>query len=420
MLSKADNELLVRNGPGTPMGTLYRRFWAPVMLASELGGPDSPPVRVNVMGENLVAFRDTNGKLGLLDAYCPHRRANLFWGRNEEAGLRCVYHGWKFDVTGQCVDLPNCPEGPTLKNKVRTTAYPAMERGGIIWAYMGPADKIPPFPEAEVFNAPASHRHIVKIKTRGNFAQMQEGDVDSSHVSFLHSSVDNSLLSDSRVNPNTFVDKSPRWFTMDTDYGLMLSAQRTVDDQTFQWRVNQWLMPFCTLIAGAPGVPMLAQLRCPIDDEHSFLFRVIASPDRPLTDAERKDFETSGVFVPELEPGTDRMVENLENDYLIDRDKQRSHTYTGIKSIVAQDLAISEDQRGPIADRSSELLTSSDRAIIALRRRLLTTVKNLMNGIEPPEASNAKAYRVRPGDFMLPRDVPVVEGAKDILLIGSH
>jgi phthalate 4,5-dioxygenase len=114
MLSKADNELLVRNGPGTPMGTLYRRFWAPVMLASELGGPDSPPVRVNVMGENLVAFRDSDGKLGLLDAYCPHRRANLFWGRNEEAGLRCVYHGWKFDVTGQCVDLPNCPEGPTL------------------------------------------------------------------------------------------------------------------------------------------------------------------------------------------------------------------------------------------------------------------------------------------------------------------
>ena len=135
---------------------------------------------------------------------------------------------------------------------------------------MGPADKIPPFPEAEVFNAPATHRHIVKIKTRGNFAQMQEGDVDSSHVSFLHSSIDNSLLPSDRVNANTFVDKSPRWFTLDTDYGIMLSAQRTVDAETFQWRVNQWLMPFCTLIAGGAGVPMLAQLRCPIDDEHSF------------------------------------------------------------------------------------------------------------------------------------------------------
>jgi phthalate 4,5-dioxygenase oxygenase subunit len=419
MLSKADNELLIRTGPGTPMGELYRRFWAPVMLADELGGPDSAPVRVNAMGENLVAFRDSGGKLGLVDAYCPHRRANLFWGRNEEHGLRCVYHGWKFDVNGQCVDLPNCPEGPTLKNKVRTTAYPCLERGGIIWAYLGPADKIPPFPEAEVFRAPASHRHVIKIKLRGNFAQMQEGDVDSSHVSFLHSSVDGSGLPDARANPNTYVDKSPRWFTLDTDYGMMLSAQRNAGPDTFQWRVNQWLMPFCTLIASAPGIPILAQLRVPIDDEHSFLFRVIASPDRPITDEERAFF-AAGVFVPEMVPGTDRMVEHRSNDYLIDREAQRERTFTGIRSIVAQDLAISEDQRGPIANRSDELLTSSDRAIIALRKRLLTTVKNLQNGIEPPEASNAAAYRVRPGDFMLPRDVAIADGAKDILLIGAR
>jgi phthalate 4,5-dioxygenase len=417
MLSKADNELLIRTGPGTPMGTLYRRFWAPVMLADELGGPDSPPVRVNVLGENLVAFRDTDGKLGLLEAYCPHRRANLFWGRNEESGLRCVYHGWKFDVNGQCTDLPNCPEGPTLKAKVRTTAYPALERGGIIWAYMGPADKIPPFPETEIFQAPPTHRHIIKVKLRGNFAQMQEGDVDSSHVSFLHSSVGSIGLPGSRVNPNTFVDKSPRWFTMDMDYGMMLSAQRNAGPDTFQWRVNQWLMPFCTLIAGRPGIPMLGQLRVPIDDEHSFLFRVIASPDRPLTDEERREYSEDGVFVPETIPGTDRMVEGLHNDYLIDREMQRTTTFTGIKSIVAQDLAISEDQRGPIANRADERLTSSDSAIIALRKRLLKTVRALMDGTEPPEANNAKAYRVRPGDFMLPRDVQVVDGAKEILLI---
>jgi len=248
---------------------------------------------------------------------------------------------------------------------------------------------------------------------------MQEGDVDSSHVSFLHSSVDGSGLPGARANPNTFVDKSPRWFTLDTDYGMMLSAQRNAGPDTFQWRVNQWLMPFCTLIAAAPGVPMLAQLRVPIDDEHSFLFRLIASPDRPITDAEREHY-TSGVFVPDMIPGTDRMVENMSNDYLIDRDEQRVKTFTGIKSIVAQDLAISEDQRGPIANRADEMLTSSDRAIIALRKRLLTTVKNLQQGIEPPEAANAKAYKVRPGDFMLPRDVEVVDGAKDILLIGSR
>jgi hypothetical protein len=178
-------------------------------------------------------------------------------------------------------------------------------------------------------------------------------------------------------------------------------------------------MPFCTLIAAQPGVPILAQLRCPIDDEHSFLFRVIASPDRPITAEERASY-AAGVFVPEVIPGTDRMRENMANDYLIDREAQKSRTFTGIKSIVAQDLAISEDQRGPIANRSDEMLTSSDRAIIALRKRLLTSVRNLMAGTEPPEAGNPKAYRVRPGDFMLPRDVPVADGAKDILLIGSR
>ncbi len=388
------------------------------MLASELGGPDSPPVRVKIMGEALVAFRSTDGTIGLLDAYCRHRRANLYWGRNEEAGLRCVYHGWKFDVNGACVDLPNCPEGPTLKDKVRTTAYPTLERGGIIWAYMGPADKIPEFPAAEVFHASPTHRHIVKIFERGNFAQMQEGDVDSSHVSFLHSSVDGIGLPGSRANPNTFVDKSPRWFTLDTDYGMMLSAQRNAGDDRYQWRVNQWLMPYATLIAAAPGVPILAQLRVPIDDETSFLFRVIASPDRPITDEEREQYN-GGVLVPEMIPGTDRMVENIENDYLIDRTDQRVRTFTGIRSIVAQDLAISEDQRGPIANRSDEYLTSSDRAIIALRKRLLTAAKALVNGVEPPEARKPNAYRVRPGDFILPRDVPVADGAKDILLIAA-
>jgi phenylpropionate dioxygenase-like ring-hydroxylating dioxygenase large terminal subunit len=420
MLSKADNEILVRTGPGTMMGNLYRRFWAPILLESELGGPDAPPVRVNVLGEKLVAFRDTNGAIGLLYAYCPHRRANMYWGRNEEAGLRCVYHGWKFDVNGQCTDLPNCPEGENLKAKVRTPAYPTLERGGIIWAYLGPPELQPEFPHAEAFaTTDPSRRHITKIHIRANFAQVQEGDVDSSHVSFLHSSAGGEQLAGSRANPNTFADKSPRWFTMDTDYGMMLSAQRNAGPDRFQWRVNQWLMPFATLIAAAPGAPILAQLRVPIDDESSYLFRVLASPDRPLTAEERASYD-GGVMVPAMIPGTTQMRESADNDYLIDRDAQRTRSYTGIRSIVAQDLAVSEDQNGPIADRSDEYLTSSDRAIIALRKRLLASAKALADGTEPPEARAPKAYRVRPGDFMLPRDVPVVDGAKDILLIGAR
>src|ERR1700761_2476423 len=144
------------------MGELFRRFWTPVMLASELPRADGPPVRVNVLGEALVAFRATDGRIGLLDAYCPHRRANLFWGRNEGDGLRCVYHGWKFDGAGNCVDLPNCPEGPALKHKVRTTAYPLVERGGLLWTYMGPPELQPEFPAVEAFGVPDSHRHITK------------------------------------------------------------------------------------------------------------------------------------------------------------------------------------------------------------------------------------------------------------------
>jgi phenylpropionate dioxygenase-like ring-hydroxylating dioxygenase large terminal subunit len=322
-------------------------------------------------------------------------------------------------VNGRCTDLPNCPEGENLKAKVATPAYPTLERGGIIWAYLGPPELQPEFPHAEAFDTPPSHHQITKIHIKANFAQVQEGDVDSSHVSFLHSSAGGEQLPGSRANPNTFADKSPRWFTMDTDYGMMLSAQRNAGPDRFQWRVNQWLMPFATLIAAQPGAPILAQLRVPIDDENSYLFRVIASPERPLTDDERASYAT-GVFVPEMIPGTDRMCESAENDYLIDRDAQRTRSYTGIRSIVAQDLAVSEDQNGAIADRSDEYLTSSDRAIIALRKRLLTAAKALAAGIEPPEARAPQAYRVRPGDFLLPRDVPVVDGAKDILLIGAR
>ena len=423
MLTKADNELLVRVGPGTPMGNLFRRFWTPIMLASELGAPGSAPVRLRILGEDLVAFRDHAGKIGLLDAYCPHRRANLYWGRNEkdEPGLRCVYHGWKFDVTGQCTDLPNCPEGENLAKKVKTTAYPALERGDIIWAFMGPEELIPEFPAIEAFAVPQSHRSITKMVTRGNYAQLQEGDVDSSHVSFLHSRFDDTPIPGGRVDPTVFADRQPRWFTAETPYGLMLSAQRNASETEFHWRVNQYLMPHAVLIAAPAGTPVLTQLRTPIDDDHSIHFRVWSLAEHPLT-PEQRAVLNDGITVPEIVPGTFTTKEEFENDYLIDRDDQQKWSFTGIKSIVAQDLAVTQDQGGfgTIADRSREYLTSSDKAIIALRKRLLTSCKALMNGIEPPEPRNPDAYSVRPGDFKLPRDITVAEGAGDILLATAH
>ena len=416
MLSPHENELLTRVGPGTPMGELFRRFWTPVMLASEVPAADGPPVRVNVLGEKLVAFRATDGRIGLLDAYCPHRRANLFWGRNERDGLRCVYHGWKFDVAGQCTDLPNCPEGETLKERVRTRAYPTLERGGLVFAYLGPETLRPEFPAIELLDSTPERRHVTKIVARGNWLQFQEGDIDSSHVGFLHSRLGDLPLDGARSTVNTYRDKMPRWFIGETDYGLMLSAQRDAGPEQFQWRVNQYLMPYITLIASIPGQPILAQIRVPIDDETSMLIRYLAHPDRALSEAELAMYN-GGVTVPEMIPGTFDMVENQANDYHIDREAQRSKTYTGITSIVAQDLAVSQDQGGGLRlDRSREYLVSSDRAIITLRKRLLAAVKALQNGVEPPEPRHPKAYGVRPGDFMLPRDVAVAEGAKEILV----
>jgi phenylpropionate dioxygenase-like ring-hydroxylating dioxygenase large terminal subunit len=362
MLTKADNELLVRTGPKTPMGELFRRFWTPITLASEVGGPDSPPVRVRILGEDLVAFRDSHGK-------------------------------------------------------VRTASYPAMERGGLIWAFMGPIDLMPEFPAIEAFAVPADHRSITKMIVRGNYAQMQEGDVDSSHVSFLHSRQDGKPIPGGRVDATVFADRQPRWFTAETDYGLMLSAQRDAGDDTFHWRVNQYLMPYAVLIAAPPNTPVLTQVRVPVDDDHTLHFRIWSNADHPLTAAERAVL-ADGVTVPEIVPGTFSTKEEYENDYLIDRDEQRRASFTGIKSIVAQDLAVTQDQGGygTIADRSREYLTSSDKAIIALRKRLLTRAKQLMQGTEPPEPRSPGAYSVRPGDFKLPRTVPVAQGAKDLLL----
>jgi nitrite reductase/ring-hydroxylating ferredoxin subunit len=409
MLAKTDNELLVRTGPGTPMGMLFRRFWAPVMVAENL---QSAPLRVRLLGEDLIAFRSADGAAALLDAYCPHRRANLFWGRNEGDGLRCVYHGWKFDRTGACVDLPNCPEGPALKTKVRTTSYPVIERGGLLWTYMGPPELQPEFPATEAFTVPDSHRHITQMVVRGNYAQLQEGDVDSSHVSFLHSRSDGKPIPGGRVDPSTFEDTQPRWFVDETEYGLRLSAQRNAADDQFHWRINQYLMPYAVLIAAPAGTPVLTQLRVPIDDDHSLHFRIWTQPDRPLSASERAVIN-DGITVPELLPGTFRTKEEFANDYLIDRADQAAASFTGIKSIVAQDLAVTQDQGGygTIADRSREYLTSSDKAIIGLRKRLLTRVKQLRDGVEPPEARNARAYAVRPAEFKLPRAQTIADAA---------
>src|SRR6202049_2746178 len=186
MLKQEENERLVRVGSGTPGGELMRRYWQPALLAEELPERDGPQIRVRLLGEDLIAFRSTDGTVGLVDAFCPHRRAPLFFARNEECGLRCVYHGWKFDRTGTCVDMPSEPAGTTLLSKVKLLAYPTLAKGGVVWTYMGPEEMIPPEPDYEWTRAPATHRFVSKTFENCNWLQALEGGLDTSHSSFAH------------------------------------------------------------------------------------------------------------------------------------------------------------------------------------------------------------------------------------------
>jgi hypothetical protein len=355
----------------------------------------------------------------LLDSRCPHRSANLFWGRNEESGLRCAYHGWKYDVTGACVDVPNAPEGESYKSKIQAfAAYPAVDRGGFIWAYMGPADQQPPAPDFEINRVPESHRYISKVLLRANWLQLMEGDFDSSHVSFLHSRVDkgqNPLNARQRMQGSMFSDTAPTWVFKDTDYGMMLGARRKGDDGGAYWRVNQWIMPAFTMIAARPGTPVHLQMRVPMDDHSSLFYRAIWHPTRPLTDAELRDAQEAGVNFPAIIPGTFLPKENMDNDYLIDRSLQRAVSFSGIKSIPAQDWAVTEDMGGPIADRSIEHLVSADAAIISVRKRLIKTARDLQEGVEPAEPKAGERYGVRPIDIMLDGDGEVWDDAKEYL-----
>ena len=417
MLSQGDNETLVRAsaGTGAPMRRTHSgRFWVPALLSSEVAERDGPPARVNILGEKLVAFRDTNGRVGLLDTYCPHRRANLFWGRNEECGLRCVYHGWKFDVTGECVDVPNVPEGDTIRHQMKTISYPTFERAGIVWAFLGPAHLRPETSFAEVFELPDSHRYIQKVILRGNWIQFMEGDIDSSHVSFLHSSVRKLKLPGITVSDHIFSDKAPQWTIKNTDYGLLLAARRQAgnDASSWHWRVNQWMMPYVTQIAAPEDSLFISNVRVPIDDESSIHFRVIARHNRPLDETDHLLISGGTVFA-DLIPGTFDPEANPDNDFLIDRELQKAGSFTGMKAIPTQDYAVTYRQGGGlIADRSREKLIKSDGAIVAMRRRLLEAAKALQAGHEPPEASQPEAYRVRSIDKVLPREVDIVERAQ--------
>ena len=430
MLTVQDHDIVTNTNRGTPLGELFRRFWLPVALSQELPGPDCAPMRVRVMGEDLIAFRDSDGRPGLVDAYCPHRGAPIFFGRNEENGIRCVYHGWKFDVTGACVDLPNAPEGETFKNKVQITAYPCEDKGDLIWAYMGPAEKKPPFPDFEWTKLPRSHRYVTKFIEQCNYLQAMEGDYDPSHARFLHSTMDQSAASSSsngapgpgRNNPPGEMDPDEpfpravgtRRITARNATGLggpqgrggglgarlidheqaMLSANvAELPDGKYQANVGvSWWMPiFCTAGISMPG-HFASNMRIPIDNESLMFYRLRWSWE-PMTDEQLAEYKNGGYTHPELIPGTWMPKANLQNDYLIDRVAQKYFSYSGIKTFPLQDIALIEAQWGPISKHWLEHLVSSDYMIIYVRRRLIKAAKELAQGIEPVGPSHPEVYR---------------------------
>ena len=419
MLDRDANATITDTDPGTPMGNLFRRYWMPFLTADELPSPDCEPVRVRLMGEDLLAFKDTDGQVGLVDELCAHRRAPLWFGRNEDRGLRCVYHGWKYDVTGACVDMPAEPPESTFKNRIRLKAYPARESGGVIWAYLGPPELIPPLPDLEWRLLPDSHRYLFRYDVDSNYLQAMEGDDDSSHASFLHSTISGGIdrvpTPGQRFTDYWMKGKSPRFHIQETDTGILTGAQRPAGEGAHYWRITQWLMPFYSVIPAEAGSILFCNVRVPADNETSLYFRIVYHPNRPLTAEELYTYTAVGERFAEVLPGTHRTKENRSNNYLIDRSLQRRHSYTGIKSTQAQDMAMT-DGMGAIVDRSQEHLGTSDMAIIRMRRALLRAAKQLEQGVEPFGPAHPQDYRVRSAALVLPEGVAFAEGQR---VVGS-
>jgi phthalate 4,5-dioxygenase oxygenase subunit len=417
MLTTEENERLTRVGRGTPMGELVRRFWLPFLLDSDLSGPDCPPVRVTLLGERLVAFRDSSGRIGLIDRACAHRCADLFFGRNEEDGLRCTYHGWKYDVEGRCVDMPTEDATNTFKNNIKLTAYPVRERAGVLWTYMGPKEQTPELPEFEWARVPPLHRFVSWNFQQNNFVQAIDGGIDTVHSVFLHSTLDSHrqlkewqeqgkrdsnprLVHRVRTNP-------PKLFAKDTDYGVLIGGKYPGREGQDYWRYNNFLMPFYTMPpgGGSGASRKIAHAFVPIDDEHTIRWVFTWDYERPLSAKEVAEMRGGASVHVEFIPGTHYPARNMSNDYMIDRQQQKTLTYTGIKGIGEQDFSVQEGM-GKIVDRAREHLGSSDIGIAAMRRRLLKAAADLQEGVVPYAALHGEVYRIRSAEAMLQVGAP--------------
>lgn len=400
MLSREDNELLTRTGPGTPGGNLMRRYWQPVALVEEL--PTSgAPLPVRVMSEDLVLFRDDSGELGLLGLHCSHRRADLSYGRVENGGLRCLYHGWLFDRHGRCLEQPCEPPGKRFCDKVRHPAYPCQERAGIIFAYLGPGEP-PLLPAYEPLMAPADHVLVTKIFHECNYFQANEGNLDPSHVSYLHRQANVPPNLKRPVQGTTGklplalyeADMAPEIEAEETDYGVRIFSTRTTEEGRIFFRVTNFILPNKATIPGPmSGDGYNLYWHVPIDDTHHWRYDIVFRRSAPM---EEKDIQRNQEILDELGPDY-RPLRNKANRYLQDRESMKTWSFSGMGRIFnVQDTAIVEGS-GAIVDRTKEFLGPSDRAIIAARRQLLRAIRDLESGREPPHVARCEQKNHYPG-----------------------
>ncbi len=417
MLSAHDNDTLCRVGPGTLMGDLFRQYWLPAVRSDELATPDSPPVRIRILGENLIAFRATSGAVGLIADACPHRGASLFFARNEEDGLRCVYHGWKFDVSGACVDMPSEPAESNFKTKVHAKAYPCIERNGTVWAYMGPRETLPPLPTIEA-NLESQTGLLTETTFREcNWLQAIEGDIDTAHVGFLHNgAIQPEDLRQGSYLYYTVTDRTPSYAVVDTDFGVSYGAYRPAEPGTHYWRIGHFLFPAYSMVpTGILGTQVLARFWLPVDDDHSMLWSW------SVPNAASMAGRAAATFgAPAYRPnGTGwyerwRSTQDPRNDYLMDRSAQHAKSYTGIDGVSTQDQMITESM-GPICDRTHEHLGTTDAMVIRTRRALLRAARDLHdNDIVPPGIENPDVYLTRSGGVILPDNTDWLEATSPL------
>ncbi|MBV7396715.1 aromatic ring-hydroxylating dioxygenase subunit alpha [Mameliella sediminis] len=388
MISQELNDRLTRVGPGQPAGEVLRRYWQPAALSDELKGA-RPVVPVTLLGERLVLFRDNEGELGLIGRHCPHRGADLCYGRREDNGLRCPFHGWHFDRSGQCVETPGEPEDSRMHEQIRTPAYPVIERNGIVFAYLGPGDP-PPLPNFDCFRAPDSHVFAFKGLWECNWLQALEVGIDPAHASFLHRFLEDEdpkdsygkQFRDSAADTNIPMTKllrdypRPEIRVEETDFGLKLTALRHMENGLTHVRVTNQIFPEAICIPMSREMT-ITQWHVPIDDQTCYWYSMFTSFDKPVNKELMREQRLKEHRLPDYAP-----LKNRRNDYGYDPEEQARETYTGMGLDINVHDQWAVESMGAIQDRTQEHLGRTDVGIIRYRRMLRAAMDALDAGVE--------------------------------------